>query len=87
MHGYIDGFSRHILWFKVACSNNLPEIPGQYYIETIADLGGVPVELVTDLGTENVLAASMQCYLRESNDVHRYVPFPKNQGRMVEFLL
>ena len=57
IHGCIDGFSRCILWLKVACSNNLPENPGRYYVETIAELGGVPVELVTDLGTENVLVA------------------------------
>ena len=79
MHGCIDGFSRRILWLKVARSNNSPEIPGQYYIETVAELGGVPVELVTDLGTENGLTASMQCYLRENNDAHRYVPSPRNQ--------
>ena len=79
MHGCIDGFSRRILWLKVARSNNSPEIPGQYYIETVAELGGVPVELVTDLGTEYGLTASMQCYLRENNDAHRYVPSPRNQ--------
>lgn len=79
IHGCIDGFSRRILWLKVARSNNLPENPGRYYVETIAELGGVPVELVTDLGTENGLVASMQCYLRENNDAHRYVPSPRNQ--------
>ena len=79
MHGCIDGFSRRILWLKVARSNNLPEIPGQFYVETVAELGGVPVELVTDLGTENGLVASMQCYLRENNDAHRYVSSPRNQ--------
>lgn len=79
IHGCIDGFSRRILWLKVARSNNLPENPGRYYVETIAELGGVPVELLTDLGTENGLVASIQCYLRENNDAHRYVPSPRNQ--------
>ena len=79
MHGCIDGFSRRILCLKVARSNNLPEILGQYYIETVAELGGVPVELVTDLGAENGLAASIQCYLRENNDAHTYLPSQRNQ--------
>jgi len=79
MHGWIDSFRRHILWLKVVRSNNLPEIPGQYYIETVAELGGVLVELVTGLGAENGLAASMQCFLRENNDAHGYVPSPRNQ--------
>ena len=79
IHGCIDGFSRRILWLKVACSNNLPENPARHYVDTVAELGGVPVELITDLGTEDGLLALMRCYLRENNDAHRYVPSPRNQ--------
>lgn len=79
MHGCIDGYSRRILWLWVSRSNNQPEIPGSHYLNTVCKLGGVPVELITDLGTENGLAASMQCYFRENADAHRYVPSPRNQ--------
>ena len=79
IHRCIDGFSTRILLLKVTRSNNLPENPARYYVDTVAELGGVPVELVTDLGTENGLLASMQCYLRENNDADRYVPSPRNQ--------
>lgn len=79
IHGCIDGYSRRILWLNVSRSNNLPEIPGRYFLDTVKELGGVPVELVSDLGTENGLAASMQCYFRENADAHRYVPSPRNQ--------
>ena len=43
------------------------------------ELGGCPVEVVTDLGTENSLLALIQSYFRENPDAHRYVPSPRNQ--------
>ena len=42
-------------------------------------LGGCPVELVSDLGTENGIAAAMQCFFRDNTDAHRYVSSPRNQ--------
>ena len=41
------------MWLDVAHSNNLPEYPAMYYLEAGKDLGGCPVEVVADLGTEN----------------------------------
>ena len=32
-----------------------------------------PVELITDLGTENGLAAAMQSFFRDNPEAHRYV--------------
>ena len=74
IHGCIDGYSRRIMWLRVARSNNLPEYPAMYYLETVKELGGCPVEVATDLGTENSLLASIQSYFRQSPDAHRYVP-------------
>ena len=79
IHGCIDGYSRRIMWLRVARSNNLPEYPAIYYLETVKELGGCPVEVVTDLGTENSLLASIQSYFRQNPDAHRYVPSPRNQ--------
>ena len=79
IHGCIDGYSRRIMWLRVARSNNLPEYPVMYYLETVKELGGCPVEVVTDLGTENSLLASIQSYFRQNPDAHRYVPSPRNQ--------
>ena len=79
IHGCIDGFSRRIMWLEVAHSNNLPEYPAIYYLEAGKDLGGCPVEVVTDLGTENGLLASIQSYFRQNPDAHRYVPSPHRQ--------
>ena len=79
IHGCIDGFSRRIMWLEVARSNNLPEYPAMYYVEAVKDIGGCPVEVVTDLGTENGLLASIQSYFRQNPDAHRYVSSPRNQ--------
>ena len=79
IHGCIDGYSRRIMWLRVARSNNLPEYPAMYYLETVKELGGCPVEVVTDLGTENSLLASIQSYFRQNPDAHYYVPSPRNQ--------
>ena len=53
--------------------------PSRYFIDTVVEVQVVPVELITDLGTENSLAASMQSYLRENADTHSYVSSLKNQ--------
>ena len=79
IQGCIDGYSRRIMWLRVARSNNLPEFPAMYYVETVKELGGCPIEVVTDLGTENGLLASIQSYFRNNPDAHRYVPSPRNQ--------
>ena len=40
---------------------------------------GCPVELITDLGTENGLAAAMQSFFRDNPEARRYVSSPRNQ--------
>ena len=42
-------------------------------------MGGCPVELITDLGTENGLAAAVQSFFRDNPEAHRYVSSPRNQ--------
>lgn len=56
-HGAIDGFNRKILWLEVSCSNNSPDNVATY-LEIVKELEGCPLRLITDLGTENGLAAS-----------------------------
>ena len=79
IHGCIDSFSRRIMWLEVARSNNLPKYPAMYYVEAVKDLGGCPVEVVPDLGTENGLLASIQSYFPQDCDAQRYIPSPHNQ--------
>lgn len=79
VHGAIDGFSRKILWLNVARSNNSPHKIASYYVQAVSEQGSCPVELITDLGTENGLAASIQTFFRDNPDAHRYVSSPRNQ--------
>lgn len=79
IHGAIDGFSRRILWLRVTRSNNCPDNIATFYLNTVKQLMGCPVELITDLGTENAIVAAAQSYFRENPDSHRYVTSPRNQ--------
>ena len=79
IHGCIDGWSRKIIWLYTTRSNNRPQNIGAYYLEAVDEIGGCPVQLVTDLGTENGLMAGMQCFFRNDIESHRYVPSPRNQ--------
>ena len=79
LHGAIDGFSRKILWLEVTRSNNSPDNIATYFLSTVNELKGCSRKLITDLGTENGLAASMQCYFHDDPDAHSYVSSPRNQ--------
>ncbi|KAK3716555.1 hypothetical protein QZH41_006386, partial [Actinostola sp. cb2023] len=58
IHGAIDGFSRRILWLEVVKSNNDPRVPGKFFLEYVKEVGGCPLLLVSDCGTENGIAAA-----------------------------
>ena len=79
VHGAIDGYSRKVLWLKVLHSNNSPSVVGSIYLDCVKEMEGCPIKLITDLGTENVLAAPMQTFFRQDIDGHQYVPSPRNQ--------
>ena len=52
IHGCIDVYSRKILWLYVMRSNNLPDNIAAYYLDAVREHGGCPLELYTDLGTD-----------------------------------
>ena len=79
IHGCIDGWSRKVLWLYITRSNNLPQNIAAYYFETVQQLKGCPRKLVTDLGTENGIMASLQSFFRDDIHGHRYVSSPQNQ--------
>ena len=79
LHACIDGWSRKILWLYVTRSNNQPTNVAAYYLDAVEEYGGCPVDLVTDLGTENGTMAAIQSFFRDDPDSHRYVPSPQNQ--------
>ena len=79
IHGAIDGFSRKMLWLEITRSSNSPNKIASYYAKTVSEVGGCPVELISDLGTENGLAAALQSFFRDNPEAHRYVASPRNQ--------
>ena len=78
IQGAIDGFSGKILWLEVTWSNSSLDIVATYFLNTVRELRGYLRELISDFGTENGLAASLQCYFHDNADAHRYVSSPRN---------
>ena len=37
IHGYIDGFSRKVLWLQVFCSSNDPIIPAHFFLTALEE--------------------------------------------------
>ena len=64
IHGAIDGYSRRVLWLKVASTNNDPEIIGFYFIDYVSRVGGTACIIRADRGTENVHVECMQRFFR-----------------------
>ena len=79
IHGCIDGWSRKVLWLYVTRSNNQPNNVATYYLDAVAEFNGCPIDLVTDLGTENGTMAAIQSFFRDDENSHRYVPSTKKQ--------
>ena len=67
------------MWLKVCRSNNLPEIPGSFYLDCVARLSGCPEKVRTDNGTENGVIAVMQCLFRDDPKAHMYGRSTVNQ--------
>lgn len=66
--GCIDGFSRKLIWLKVASTNKNPSLICTYYLEAVANLNVVPKTVRLDRGTENVSVAHAQTQLRSTHD-------------------
>eukprot|EP00794_Sanderia_malayensis_P015232 gene15232-biopygen12685 len=67
IHGCIDGFSRRIMWLKVATSNNNPAAIAKYFLDCVRLTGGTPRVVRADKGTENGRVAGIQRFLRRDD--------------------
>lgn len=79
MHRCIDDWSRKVLWLCVTRSNNQPNNIATYFLDAVVELNGCPVDLVSDLGSENGIMAAAEAFFRDDENNHRYVPSPSNQ--------
>lgn len=68
IHGCIDGYSRKLLWLKVASTNNHPDVIAHYYLSTVRKLGFVPRVIRSDRGMENSTIECLQQCLRYYHD-------------------
>ncbi|XP_033756622.1 uncharacterized protein LOC117339248 isoform X1 [Pecten maximus] len=68
IHGAICGFSRRVLWLKVARTNNDPRVVASYFLEFVEEINGVPRCIRADGGTENGSVEDMQKALRWYDD-------------------
>ena len=68
------------MWLKIACCNNSLHKVASFYVQTVSDQGMCPVELITDLGTENGLAASIQSLFRGNPDPYCMLPCQEIKG-------
>ena len=64
IHGAIDGYSRKILWLNADSTNNDPKIVAKYFVTCLNDLNLVPRKVRTDRGSENIVIAGIQRFLR-----------------------
>ena len=87
IHGAIDGFSRKILWLRVTRSNNSPDNIAHMYLNCVRAIKGCPAELVTDLGTENGIAAAIQAFFRDNRRSQVCTLSKKPEDRILVVLL
>ena len=64
IHGAIDGYRRKVLQLYVDRTNNDPKVMAKYFVDCVEEVGGCPSLLRTDCGTENVVIAGVQSFLR-----------------------
>ena len=67
IHGCIGGYSRKIIWLKTIHSNNDPFVVGTIFLDNVKDAEGCPSRVRSDCGSENVVLAAIQSYLRRSH--------------------
>lgn len=65
--GCIDGFSRKIIWLEAYKTNSDPRIIAGYYIDAVTS-AGCPQKVRLDHGTENSHIATMQSFMRGTED-------------------
>ena len=67
VHGAIDGWSRKLMWLRVASTNRQPAVVCGYYMSALEDNGIMPRTVRVDKGSENGLMADCQTLLQQAN--------------------
>ncbi|KAG1796073.1 uncharacterized protein HD556DRAFT_1234916, partial [Suillus plorans] len=85
LHTGIEPFTGHIMWMRVWHSNRNPQLILTYYLDTIQELGHMPMVTQSDPGSENFGIANAHTMLRQWHDLtlqgtlqHRWMRTKKN---------
>ena len=79
IHGFIDGFSRKIVWLRVSTSNNDPLIIANFYLSCISKYNVCPRYLRMDCGDENIYYEYLQVFFNENPESFIYSASIHNQ--------
>lgn len=83
MYGFIDGYSKKVLFIGLSSSNNDPEVIANYFLKTVKKHKLLPTILRTDKGTEATVMGELQIILRlDHKDDHAGLKSHK-RGRSV----
>ena len=88
--GCIDGFSRSMIWLNCYTTSSNPKVIGGYFVEAVSSLGGCPLTMRGDRGTENVCVRQFQMFLRRGGDDNRagersYLEGPSTANQRIEY--
>ena len=89
IHGCIDGYSRKILWLRVGNTNNDPKVTANYFLEEVKKFSFAPRCIRADRGSENVVIAGIQRFLRrncndECNGKKSFLYGPSTRNQRIE---
>ena len=79
IHGCVDGFSRKLLWLKVATTNNDPLVIANYYLQHIKTHKIVPNLIRMDKGSENIYCNDLQAFFTGDPNSVKYATSTRNQ--------
>ena len=79
IHGAVDGFSRKIIWLKVATTNNDPLVVANYYLDHVKIVKIVPKLVRMDRGSENIYVEDLQVFFTGNSGSFQYATSNRNQ--------
>ena len=68
VHGYIDGFSRKIIWLHVANTNKDRAVIAYYFLKEVEVINGTATKITADLGSENSYVYGIQILFRRNDN-------------------
>ena len=79
IQGGVDGFSRKLLWLKVATTNNDPLVIATFYLQHIKTYKVVPNLIRMDRGSENIFCDDLQVFFTGYQTSVQYAASTRNQ--------